>query len=750
MRNAIRSISGLGAGVRVSVGIFGLGLCPTLSGCTDKGEAPPSTADMAAPAQPPINSLPAFIKGPVAARTYDGASDDLLTGGFGQTGLPAAQPMLVDSAHPTPAELHRLTVVNQYRALKDTRPAAGYGTLYGPAVAGPFSHITADGRVAGKEYLAYADDGTGSKNVTLLMQIPTTFDPKHACLVATISSGSRGVYGAIGTAGEWGLKNGCAVVHTDKGTGSGVHDLDTDSVSGVDGIRDTAANLGAGANFRAQGTAKLELPTFKASFPLRIAQKHAHSQQNPEAAWGQNVLEAIQFAFYILNLQENYGQAWESMTLQTLTKKNTLVIAASVSNGGGSALRAAEQDAMGLIDGVVAGEPNVNPRRPGQDLGLTIKQWDRSFTKEQIGRPLYDYISYYNVYQPCASATTLIAIGSDPAKGPPAMGGAPAGLPGRCAALRKAGLLTKDTLAEQAAESQQLLIQFGALESSAIIAHPYGANFVYSSIAVTYANAYGRFSVVDNLCGYSLAAAAADGTVIAKSAALLASDFALSNGIPPSNGTVLINNSGNGGRGQNFRLTKDGDGNIDEFLAGALCLRRLYTGTTSITEGSGTALSGDDLASSQRVRAGIGEILASGDLHGTPALIVHGRDDALLHPNFTSRAYYGVNQRTEGAKSMLSYIEVTHANHLDSLNKAYAIDTQIPLDYYFQAALDRMYEYLRNGRPLPRSQVVPTVPLAATPGATALQKSNLPDFDSAGTCAISFGAGQLTIPECKP
>lgn len=739
MRHVIRLVSGLGAGFLLAA-----------AGCTVKGDETPGPGDLAAPEPPAVNSLPPFVAGPIVSARYDGVADDLLTAGFGQSGLPTAAATPADPAHPSAAELHKLTVVNQYRALKDTRAAAGYGTLYGPAVAGPFTRVTADGKIAGREYLAYADDGTGSKNVAMLVQIPSTFDPKQACLVATVSSGSRGVYGAIGTGGEWGLKNGCAVVHTDKGTGSGVHDLDTDTTSGIDGTRATVANLGARASFRAQGSAQLDLPTFKTRFPQRIAQKHAHSQQNPEAAWAQNVLQAIEYAFYVLNLQENYGQAWESTTLQTLTKKNTLVIAASVSNGGAAVLRAAEQDSRGLIDGVVAGEPNVNPRGIGTELGFTIQQWDRSFSKEQLGRPLYDYISYYNVFQPCASAATLIAPGSDPAKGPPMMGGAPAGLAGRCAALHKAGLLTTGTLAEQVVEAQQQLTQFGTLEGSDLIAHPYNANYVYSSIAVTYANAYGRFSVTDNLCGYSLAATAADGTVTAKSEALLASDFAVGNGIPPSNGTALINNSGSGGRGQNFRLTKDADGNVDEYLAGALCLRHLYTGTDGVREGSGTPLGGDELANSRRVQAGIKEILASANLHGKPALIVHGRDDALLHPNFTSRAYYAQNQILEGAASKLSYVEVTHANHLDSLNKAYAIDTQVPLDYYFQAALDRMYAYLRTGRPLPRSQVLPTIPLAATPGATALTRSNLPDFDGPTSCPIAYAASKLTIPECKP
>ena len=58
------------------------------------------------------------------------------------------------------------------------------------------------------------------------------------------SSGSRGVYGAIGTAGEWGLKHGCAVAYADKGTGNGVHDLATNTVNLQDGTRTDAATAG--------------------------------------------------------------------------------------------------------------------------------------------------------------------------------------------------------------------------------------------------------------------------------------------------------------------------------------------------------------------------------------------------------------------------------------------------------------------------------------------------------------------------
>src|SRR3546814_1144686 len=53
----------------------------------------------------------------------------------------------------------------------------------------------------------------------------TTLFRSRPCIVLGPSSGSRGVYGAIGTAGEWGLKKGCAVALSDTGKGMGLHDL---------------------------------------------------------------------------------------------------------------------------------------------------------------------------------------------------------------------------------------------------------------------------------------------------------------------------------------------------------------------------------------------------------------------------------------------------------------------------------------------------------------------------------------------
>jgi hydroxybutyrate-dimer hydrolase len=169
-----------------------------------------------------VNVKPAFA-GTATTLSYDGTSDDLLTGGLGRTGLAGAAPTL--SATPTAAELRKLAIHTNYRAILDITAGGGYGTLYGPNVDVNGVAGAGEGRIAGTETIAYADGGSGSQNVTMMVQVPATFDTKNPCIVSATSSGSRGVYGAIGSAGEWGLKRGCAVAYTDKGSGTGVHDV---------------------------------------------------------------------------------------------------------------------------------------------------------------------------------------------------------------------------------------------------------------------------------------------------------------------------------------------------------------------------------------------------------------------------------------------------------------------------------------------------------------------------------------------
>ncbi len=188
----------------------------------------------------PGNDRPGFLVGETRF-VYDGTTDDLLTAGLGKTGLGGSTaPGFVNPAAPTAAELRRSAIWNNYRAIVDVSPKGGYGVLYGPNLDASGQDTLGEGRIAGVEYVGLADDGTGTKNVTLVVQIPGNWNRSRPCIVTGTSSGSRGVYGAIGSSGEWGLKRGCAVAYADKGTGNGVHDLATDTVNLVDGTRTTS------------------------------------------------------------------------------------------------------------------------------------------------------------------------------------------------------------------------------------------------------------------------------------------------------------------------------------------------------------------------------------------------------------------------------------------------------------------------------------------------------------------------------
>ena len=173
-----------------------------------------------------LNTAPSFVSSTVQRTLLDGSSNDLLTAGLGKSGLQSAvSPLLSDALNPSAIELRRLAIYNNYRALVDITTNGGFGVLYGPNVDTNGVAGTGEGKIAGVEYIAYSDDGTGKQDVTMMVQIPSTFNASAPCVVTAASSGSRGVYGAIATAGEWGLKKGCAVAYTDKGTGNGAHDL---------------------------------------------------------------------------------------------------------------------------------------------------------------------------------------------------------------------------------------------------------------------------------------------------------------------------------------------------------------------------------------------------------------------------------------------------------------------------------------------------------------------------------------------
>ena len=82
-----------------------------------------------------------------------------------------------------------------------------------------------------------------------MVQVPDSYNPGRGFIVTAPSSGSRGIYGAIASSGDWGLKHGCAVAYTDKGTGTGFDDLQNGLVDTLRGDVVTIAAAGANAHF---------------------------------------------------------------------------------------------------------------------------------------------------------------------------------------------------------------------------------------------------------------------------------------------------------------------------------------------------------------------------------------------------------------------------------------------------------------------------------------------------------------------
>ena len=667
---------------------------------------------------PANNTLPNFIAGSVNTQTYDGNTDDLLTAGLGKTGLASATPPAIANAvKPTAAELRRLAIYSNYRALVDMTANGGYGLFWGPNVDLNGGNTLGEGKIAGKEYLAFADNGSGKQNVSLLVQIPASFNPDQPCIVTATSSGSRGVYGAISAAGEWGLKRGCAVAYTDKGTGNGAHELATNNVTLIDGTLINANAAGRTSIFTAN-LGQTSLSAFNTSFPNRYAFKHAHSQQNPEKDWGTNTLEAIQFAYWALN--DTYGTLDGTTRKVRYSKGSVTTIASSVSNGGGAAIAAAEQDKDGWITAVVVGEPQINLNLPPQ---VSVRQG--GVPVGAFGKPLADYTTLANLLQPCAALATA-------ANGSPYLSSL---LPvttnairtARCASLAASGLVSGGDPVSQGNDALSKLHEAGYQTDSDTLQAPMWDSQAVPAVAVTYANAYMQSSVADNLCNFSF------GTTNAVSGAAgvtplvspMPTVFGNGNGVPPTNGVNLVYNAGNAGAADHRLATADAS------FAGAACLRSLWT------NGNATMV------------ANVNAVRVNGNLRGKPAIIVQGRADTLVPINHASRPYLGMNQVAEGKSSKLSFYEITNGQHFDAFLSVAGFDTRfIPVHYYDIQALNLMWNHLKNGAALPPSQVVRTTPRGGTPGAApALTTANLPAIAAnPGGNAITASFGAVNVP----
>ena len=245
--------------------------------------------------------------------------------------------------------------------------------------------------------------------------------------------------------------------------------------------------------------------------------------------------------------------------------------------------------------------------------------------------------------------------------------------------------------------------------------------------------------MTEAVCGYSIGGVGA--TIPgAPAEGVLKQFWATGSGLAAGPLTIINDNAVGGPAKDTLSITastQKADYNID----GAMCLRRLLTGN-----GVGNTLpSSKEKELAKRVREGLDEIRVNGDLQGRPTIIVHGRADALLPVNHTSRPYAALNRRAD-KHSDLHYYEVTDANHFDALVGFYP-RVLVPLHVHGVRALDLMYAQLTEKKPVPPSQVVRAV--ARSSAAATLTDANVPAIalQPAAGDRIDIREGAINVPD---
>ncbi len=593
---------------------------------------------------------------------YDGRDDDLATAGLGLQGLRGAPPSFSHPLSPSRQELRRSAIYHNIRQILSVDESLGFGRLYGRYMVGAEGEL----RVPGYELvvpLRYSDHSIAA---TVLLQIPDSFDWERPCLAVGAASGSRGLYGAAGVIGMWALEKRCAVVVTDKGTGAAFFWPTENLAVNIDGsieAPNTASHFFTGVE-----------SALARAFPHRVATKHAHNGRQEDRYWGDFVLAAVDIAFDLLRR--------EFPDRPALHPRNTLVMGAAISNGGGAVLKAAERDTQRRFDGIVLSEPNIPV-----PVGYTY-QWQEN---GQIKRHSTDYL--VNVaftqalYLPCAALFHDSSMMPAEAKAHWS-----ATFSRRCGDLRNLNLLRGDSLREQSAESLRKLEEKGYSTNSNPLALMFSRNLTWNGLLMNYTYSLGGFTFDEHLCGLSYAHVDSHGRPKAMPLALKNHVFTQSSGMLPGVGITIIND--NDTRGPHSLLTTNwSEGVSDLGLKNMRCM--------------------GDYLESEPLQQALHALHVTGDLQGLPAIIVHGEADNIVQVKNTSRPYVVLNAKAE-AYSNVHYYEVNNAQHLDRI-VAYPLFKQhfVPLQYYFESALDIMFAHLTDGTEIPSSRQVLAEPVAS-------------------------------------
>jgi hydroxybutyrate-dimer hydrolase len=634
---------------------------------------------------------------------YDGESDDLVTAGIGFTPLSKMIQKIdyVDSANPTRQEL-RQAKLNRFI---DTK--TGEGLLFGFKK----KELTSlfDGKIAGTEILATIKD----ENVGFLLQVPVDFDKKKPCIVVVPASGSDGLYNAkdVQIRGLWGLKHNCAVVYNDKGLGNGIYDITNEQGFTIDGIVAKDNLL-----FKPTISNKEE---FIKNNPHRYAVKQLHSKQNPEKEWPAYIFHSITFALFELN------EMYQGMGKLNFTEKNTIILIYGADDGATAALRAAELDTQGRINGVIAVNPRIQPRNM-PSFTIETKAAASSIAYHSVP----DYSSYGSLYIPCAiPAIKLLNEQSNY-------------IPyaskflfskNRCNALKQANLLPTGS----PQEALNRLREYGwKPEMDIQLPYFYFNESIY--YAYKYISAYGRFDVTENMCDLSVASTQQEplynhGEIEPLTQVNFAEIWGLSKGDLPIWANVdataidLVENKDLTSPRREWYSSSMVKDSIDYGAKGAICLRE------KINE--------------QRVDQGLKEVQATGNLNKIKTFIIHGKNNVKQLIDYTSRPYVALNNLVEGKESQLRYIEVENASYLDG--KAPFDNTLLPIDYYGEDAMEWLWANLTNNVTLPTSQVIRTKArgglIGQAPQATAknlVPISQRPDSNN----LIKVDNGRIILP----
>ena len=335
------------------------------------------------------------------------------------------------------------------------------------------------------------------------------------------------------------------------------------------------------------------------------------------------------------------------------TAENTRIIATGLSNGGGAVLRAAEAD-DDLLDGVVAIEPNI---------------W-----AGQGGRSLYDYVTEAGLLLPCA----LLDASFDGVPFARVNGVAPPAWRARCAALQAEGLLTGADEPARSREALERLRGTGWTDAAIAGAASSTALDLWRAVAATYAAAYTRSGTASMPCGMAFATLDGKGGRHPSTATERAAWWSDASGIPPGAAVGLVEAPAEG---------------ADPSLAGMLCLAEKWTQSD---------------ASGRRLHDGVNETRARLPRAGLPIAIVHGVADGLVPIAFSSDPY--VRWLESNARAPM-YWRVAHAQHFDAFLAFPGFgDRYVPMLPYAYAALDRLWDHVSNGTPLPEGREIATTP----------------------------------------